>query len=175
MGSKTTLPAVHAIQIGDIHTYPSTTGPQCLIESEFDHHQQILIKQASHKGMQTMGWPTELHHYLNDLPCDVMKDMDIVQWCSEHASKYPTLTKIVQDISAIPIASDCRSCLGAEKFEEIQVLKHAWYPTIVDHARVNSTQVEVVQMEEFKELFAADKGLTQLDQPVGEGSIEVEL
>ncbi|KIK95564.1 hypothetical protein PAXRUDRAFT_140379 [Paxillus rubicundulus Ve08.2h10] len=143
---------------------PLAAGLQRPIESELDRHQQFLIKQASHKGMQTMGWPAELHQYLNDLPPrglhiltlprDVTKDMDVVQWWSEHASKYPTLAKIAQDVSAIPassvpceqlfslggeIASDHQSRLGAEKFEEIQVLKHAWYPTIVDRARVNST------------------------------------
>ncbi|KIK92000.1 hypothetical protein PAXRUDRAFT_148229 [Paxillus rubicundulus Ve08.2h10] len=81
-------------------TFPSAAGLQHPIESEFNHHHR-----RANKGMQTMGWPAKLHQYLNDLPHDVMKDMDGVQWWSEHASEYPTLAKTVQDASAIPASS----------------------------------------------------------------------
>lgn len=48
-------------------------------ESEFDRHRRTLLQQSQgHNGVG--GWAAELHHYLSDLPADVKKDMDIVQW-----------------------------------------------------------------------------------------------
>ncbi|KIK77280.1 hypothetical protein PAXRUDRAFT_167380 [Paxillus rubicundulus Ve08.2h10] len=88
-----------------------------------------------------MGWVAELWHYLNSLPENVAKDMDIVLWWLEHSSIYPTLARIAWDVCVIPaslvlckhlfsagaeIATDHHARLGGESFEELQVMKHAW-------------------------------------------------
>ena len=49
------------------------------LESEFDWHHCLLIQQLS-ECYDGGGWAAELHQYLSDLPVDVMKDTDIVQW-----------------------------------------------------------------------------------------------
>ncbi|KAF9234314.1 hypothetical protein BU15DRAFT_52767, partial [Melanogaster broomeanus] len=50
------------------------------LESEYDHHWRLLLEQASRKS--DLGWSAELHHYLNDLPDGVSKDMDVIEWWS---------------------------------------------------------------------------------------------
>lgn len=96
----------------------------------------------------------------------------------KHADVYLTLALIAKDVCAIPatsvpceclflgggeIATDQRSQLGADKFEYLQVLKHAWCSNIADHATTNSSDINEVQLEEFKELL------------IHEGAIEHEL
>ena len=57
------------------------------------------------------------------------------------------------------IATDWQSRLGADKFEHLQVLKHAWHSNIKDRATTNSVAVESIdidpelQLEQFKELL----------------------
>ena len=53
-------------------------------------------------------------------------------------------------------ATDRLSRLGAEPFEQLQVLKFAWRTAIVDQAAENSTIVEEVVLEEFRELLRLD-------------------
>jgi len=53
-------------------------------------------------------------------------------------------------------ATDRRSRLGAERFEQLQVLKFAWRGAIVDQAAENSAIVEEVMLEEFRELLRLD-------------------
>jgi hypothetical protein len=43
---------------------------------DFDRHRQQLISGVINND----GWRAELVHYLNDIPKDVTKDMDIVAW-----------------------------------------------------------------------------------------------
>ena len=61
------------------------------------------------------------------------------------------------------ITTDRQSWLGANKFEYLQVLKHAWRSNIADHETTNSSDINEVQLEEFKELL------------IHEGAIEHEL
>ena len=61
------------------------------------------------------------------------------------------------------IATDRRSRLGADKFEQLQILKHAWQNQIVDAASHNSLELEEVFLEEFKELFARDQEVQELE------------
>ena len=63
--------AAHAAHAAKCKTRP--------LESEFDSHCQMLIEQ-SRQSEAGNGWSTELHHYLSDLPSDVTKKTDIVQW-----------------------------------------------------------------------------------------------
>ena len=124
------------------------------------------------KVIQNEGWRTELRRYLDDMPSDVTKDTDVVEWwgvshpvliqrscirlCSTlqtHAKVYPTLAKIALDVlpaqaSSVPcerlfsagkeIAVARRSQLGADLFEQLQMLKFAWRKGLVDHAAWNS-------------------------------------
>lgn len=52
-------------------------------ESEFDQHRRILLQQS--QGYNGGGLAAELHHYFSDMPVDVKKDTDIVQWWQVHA------------------------------------------------------------------------------------------
>ncbi|KIM58358.1 hypothetical protein SCLCIDRAFT_128426 [Scleroderma citrinum Foug A] len=140
------------------------------LESEYDRHRRRLIEQANRNT--SMGWANELRRYLTELPNNVSKDMDVVSWWSKHASIYPTLSRIAQDVCAIPassvpcerlfsagaeIATDRRSRLGSVRFEELQVLKHAWRNLVVDQAAVNLQDVQEVYMQEYRELYELEE------------------
>ena len=43
--------------------------------SEFDRHQLMLLS-----GQAGEGWQAELRRYLKDMPTNVTKDTDIVEW-----------------------------------------------------------------------------------------------
>ncbi|KIM52776.1 hypothetical protein SCLCIDRAFT_140387, partial [Scleroderma citrinum Foug A] len=128
-----------------------------------------------------IGWSIELRRYLEDLPTDVSKDTDIITWWSDHASVYPTLSKIAKDVCAVPassvpceclfsagaeIATDRRSRLGAEAFEELQVMKHAWRNSITNLAGANSHQVEEVSIGEYEELYHLDEEWAKSDENI---------
>jgi hypothetical protein len=55
--------------------------------------------------------------------------------------------------------------LGAERFEELQLMKFAWRGRIDDLASYNSEQVEEVDngMKEYQDLLAADQELEEWD------------
>ena len=56
------------------------------------------------------------------------------------------------------IATKRRAQLGAERFEELQVMKFAWRSDIVDWASWNTTAVEEVdEMREYADYMAADE------------------
>jgi hypothetical protein len=45
--------------------------------SEFDRHRQALVSREEDEE-----WESELRRYLRDVPADVTKDTDIVEWWS---------------------------------------------------------------------------------------------
>jgi len=49
--------------------------------SEFDRHRQSLLTQEEDEG-----WAAELRRYLKDVPADVTKDTDIIEWWQVCAS-----------------------------------------------------------------------------------------
>jgi len=51
------------------------TDQDCQL-SEFDRHQQSLVMQEEEDG----GWAAELRQYLKDMPANVSKHTDIVEW-----------------------------------------------------------------------------------------------
>jgi hypothetical protein len=59
-----------------------TTNPDgdSTVESEYDRHRRMLVQQAIYE--HNAGWAAELRRYLKDMPEDVTKDTDIVQWWS---------------------------------------------------------------------------------------------
>jgi hypothetical protein len=84
---------------------------------------------------------------------------------------YPTLGQIALDIlpcqvSSVPcewlfsaskqVATDQRARLGGQHFEELQLMKFAWRHNIVNVAAWNSSEVEQVDLEEYKDFFIAD-------------------
>ena len=65
--------------------------------------------------------------------------------------------------------TDCCSCLGAERFEELQIMKFAWKDTIQDFAAWNAVQVEEeVDMGEFEELLADDVAAAAWNEELGD-------
>ena len=63
------------------------------LESEFDHHRQMLIEQ-SRQSEAGGGWSAELRHYLSDLPMDVTKKTDVVQWWAVCLFNYNVLSSL---------------------------------------------------------------------------------
>ena len=61
------------------------------------------------------------------------------------------------------IATDRRSRLGADRFEQLQILKHAWKDNIVDSARLNSNMTEEEYLDEFREFLKRDIELVEWD------------
>jgi hypothetical protein len=59
------------------------------------------------------------------------------------------------------IATDRRSRLGTDRFEQLQILKHAWKGQIVDTASFNSSEIEDIYLDEFRELFVRDQELVE--------------
>jgi len=168
------------------------------ILSEFDHHQLMLLRGQKEEDE---GWQAELRRYLKDLPSDVTKDTDVVEWWQvwppffcfklfaiEHLQsnghRYPTLRWIAIDFlacqaSSVPcerlfsgsgeIATKRRAQLGAQRFEELQIMKFAWRNNIWDLAAWNSAEVEVVddELKEYHDLLTGNG-----EQAVWENTID---
>ena len=79
--------------------------------------------------------------------------ISVLKRLQAHSKQYPTLAHITKDICAIlvtsilceclfsagaEVATDRRSCLGAEWFEQLQVLKYMWWCNIVNTVKLNS-------------------------------------
>lgn len=63
-------------------------------------------------------------------------------------------------------ATDRRARLGSQKFEELQVLKSAWRPTIVDHAAANSKIDEFIDLSVYEDLMAQELAEEALDRDI---------
>ena len=61
------------------------------------------------------------------------------------------------------IATDCRSRLSKEKFEQLQVLKYSWQNQVVDTAHANSSNYEEVYLGGFQQLLKRDQELVEWD------------
>jgi hypothetical protein len=65
------------------------------------------------------------------------------------------------------IATDRHSCLSSERFEQLQVLRHAWRGRTMDRVALNSAVVEEVNgMVDFQELLQEDEESMQVDDNV---------
>ncbi|KIL00097.1 hypothetical protein PAXRUDRAFT_130668 [Paxillus rubicundulus Ve08.2h10] len=160
----------------------TTKNKNDTLESEFDRHCHELLQKTTME-IGNGGWRAELHCYLSDLPSNISKDVDIVEWWSNHSKIFPMLTCMAMDICAIPatsvpcehlfstgaeIATDCHLCLGSDKFEHLQVMKHAWQNSITDHAAINSVEVDEVYLQDFRELLIMDCELAACNAAVDE-------
>jgi hypothetical protein len=63
------------------------------LESEFDRHRRMLIEQ-SRQSETGGGWNAELRRYLSDLPSDITKKTDVVQWWAVCFINYNVLLKL---------------------------------------------------------------------------------
>ena len=61
------------------------------------------------------------------------------------------------------VATDQQSCLSADKFEQPQLLKHAWQNNVIDTARLNSSTTNEEYLDEFQELLKMDNELVEWD------------
>ena len=89
--------------------------------------------------------------------------------------RFPTLGRIALDMlpcqaSSVPCerlfsaskqtATDLCAWLGAQWFEELQLMKYAWKQSVIDFAECNSALVEICLME-YEDLFTVDKELQE--------------
>ena len=61
------------------------------------------------------------------------------------------------------IATNCRSHLDADKFEQLQILKHTWLDNVVDVACLNLSTTDEEYLDEFWELLKRDVELVEWD------------
>ena len=91
----------------------------------------------------------------------------------DNGHRYPTLRRVALDFlpcqaSSVPcerlfsgggeIATKRRARLGADRFEELQMMKFTWRNNIGDLAAWNSAQVEEVdEMKEYEDFLIGDQ------------------
>ncbi|RDB23358.1 putative AC transposase [Hypsizygus marmoreus] len=141
--------------------------------SEFDRHRQSLLTREDQEG-----WQAELRRYLKDIPADVTKDTNIVEWWQNHCQLYPTLARIALDIlpcqvSSVPCerlfsgskqTADYRCAkLGAKIFEELQLMKFAWRNNVKDLAALNSSAIEEIDIITYTDLLDMDQQFAEWD------------
>ena len=56
------------------------------------------------------------------------------------------------------------SCLDAEWFKQLQVLKHTWWHNIINTFKLNSLDCKEVHLDEFQELLTQDEELITWDK-----------
>ena len=59
---------------------------------------------------------------------------------------------------------DRRSSLGADRFEQILIMKSAWQGSLADWATLNSTRIEEIDLNDFGELLQVDDDAKEWDK-----------
>lgn len=100
-------------------------------------------------------------------------------YLQQHAHKYPTIARIALDIlpvmaTSVPserlfsssgqTADDQRSRLGAERFEQAQIMKWHWKEDALDFAKANQNFVEAVDLSEFEAFLQREDEEAELDR-----------
>jgi hypothetical protein len=131
----------------------------------FHQHRQTLVARGEE------GWLAELGRYLCDNPEHASPEMDVVAYWQDNHRIYPTLGRMALDFlpcqaSSVPCerlfsaskqtATDRRARLGAQRFEELQLMKFAWRHGVINIAAWNSGEAEQVNVEEYRDLLVAD-------------------
>jgi hypothetical protein len=164
----------------------TTLAPSCVasILSDFDRHRLSLVAKDDEEG-----WPAELRRYLKEMPADVTKETDVVKWWQDNCQLYPTLARVALDVlpcqaSSVPcerlfsaakqVAVDRRARLGAQRFEELQLMKFAWCQNLTDLAAWNSGMVEELDLEVFEDMLAVDEYENKLDENDNNGGMVVD-
>jgi hypothetical protein len=98
-----------------------------------------------------------------------------------HSTIYPTLARIALDVlpvqaSSVPcerlfsagkeVADERCARLGAQRFEQLQMLKFEWRGTNMDYSAWNSSQVEDVRIDEYMEMLEAEVAHSHWDNDV---------
>ncbi|KAG2124733.1 hypothetical protein BD769DRAFT_1669215 [Suillus cothurnatus] len=65
-------------------------------------------------------------------------------------------------------ATNHHSRLGAEHFEQLQMLKSSWCKTLANSAQANSGIVKEVLLDEYKYFLLVDEGIVQWENETGE-------
>lgn len=66
-------------------------------------------------------------------------------------------------LAGAEIATDHQSCLGPDKFKQLQILKHTWQNHIVDAISMNLGDTAEIYLNEFQELLQRDQELSDWD------------
>ncbi|KIM64090.1 hypothetical protein SCLCIDRAFT_115882, partial [Scleroderma citrinum Foug A] len=102
--------------------------------------------------------------YLNYIPMDILKETNIVTWWAAHSNEYLTLACIAMDVCTIPATSvPYEHLFSADKFEQLQMLKHTWHDNVVDTTRLNSSTTEEEYLDGFQKLLKRDVKLVEWD------------
>lgn len=64
-------------------------------------------------------------------------------------------------------ADDQRARLGAERFEQAQIMKWHWKEEVVDFAKANQNLIEEVNLSEFESFLQRDTEEAELDKLCG--------
>ncbi|EIW57565.1 hATC-domain-containing protein, partial [Trametes versicolor FP-101664 SS1] len=136
-------------------------------EDEYDRERMRRLRTED-----SNGWKDELRRYLEDPALGIKKTTDTVKWWSEHAKIYPTLARMALDILPIPassvaverlfshakqVSTDRRSRLGPDLFKWLECLSHHWRPQIVDYARLNSQEIEDIDLLEYTGFYEVEE------------------
>ncbi|KAG6872994.1 hypothetical protein C0995_004370 [Termitomyces sp. Mi166 len=95
----------------------------------------------------------EMHSYLKNVCWDVTKDTNPVVFWSNNKNIHPTVAHIALNVLPAQAfskqtATNCHAQLGPVILEQLQILKAAWRNDIVDLARQNAEEIEVVYENE---------------------------
>ena len=131
----------------------------------------LLMSPRMFQRRQTLlhgGWYVSFTYFL----------LALLKQFQAHSDDYPILSHIAMDICAIPttsvpcerlfstgaeITTNRQSCLGTDRFEQLQILKHAWKDNIVDLACLNSNMTEEEYLDKFWEFLKWDIELVEWD------------
>lgn len=62
------------------------------------------------------------------------------------------------------VTTERRSRLGADRLEQLLVMKSAWQGTMVDWAAMNSRAVDEIEINDYSDLLQADKDVREWDE-----------
>ena len=167
-------------------------GNDDFIASEFDRHRLTLVSEEQDEGWQAeirrylKDLPANVTKDTNIVAwwqvC-VQRTWSsfITYYFQDNGSQFPTFQCVALDFlpcqacsvtcerlfsSGGEIATKWHVQLGAERFEELQIMKFAWQNDIVDHCPSNSAEVKEVNdsVRVFEDLLAADEEQGEWDQ-----------
>ncbi|KAF8867872.1 hypothetical protein BD779DRAFT_1685139 [Infundibulicybe gibba] len=110
---------------------------------------------STHASDVDGGWAEEMRRYLRAPHADVTKETDLVAWCLPNPR--------TNCIGHLTMPSILSAMLGAELFEQLQVMKSAWRGSIVDFANLNSMEIEDIIIEMFGEFLELEVDTKEWD------------
>lgn len=87
-------------------TSMNTAPPRTSILSDYDQYRQSLMASEDDEG-----WAAELRYYLKDMPADVTKETDIVEWWQVSFVYLNEVFGLIQlTESCSPVSDTCADC-----------------------------------------------------------------